>query len=93
MFYTFLEKASESGYDVLVEMKESCQRYRGRIMEVSKEAFTLFHSGSEGGVLWLLSLSEVSSCGLLLPGPEPEALGIFSAPKTVSESIKPEKHI
>ncbi len=67
MFERVLKTAFESGGDVLVQLQS--ERYKGRVLELSDEYFTLFHSGTGGGVLWVFRLADIAYCGLVVELP------------------------
>jgi hypothetical protein len=62
-----LETALNTGQDVVVQLKQAQgETYRGRIQSLDTEGFTLFHSGSRGGVLWAFTTDDVATVGLLI---------------------------
>lgn len=71
MFKQQLQTAHISGGELIVTIRtQPSSRYQGKIMEVRDGFFTLFHSGSGGGVLWTFRINDIASCGLLIEVPE-----------------------
>lgn len=66
-----LKSAKESGAGVIVVLK-SCQgdTHQGQILDLNARTFTLFHSGTDGGILWCFELSDIACCGLVVDLPE-----------------------
>lgn len=74
MFEHTLKAAHESGAEVIVQFKHHCcDQYKGRILELTKDTFNLFHSGPSGGMLWTFQMSDIAFCGLVLELPNLEA--------------------
>lgn len=69
-----IRQAHASGATVIIRLRQDFDdSYQGQIISVSDEAFTLFHSGREGGVLWCFQWADVLSCGLLVNQPVAES--------------------
>lgn len=72
MFNKILDTAHQSGAEVLVHLKDfCCEPFKGRVLEMDQEYFSLFHSGPGGGVHWAFKLEDVAFCGLVLELPDP----------------------
>ena len=73
MFTKILETAHESGAEVLVQLKGFCyDQYKGRVLELDKEYFSLFHSGNGGGVHWAFKREDIAFVGLIIELPDLE---------------------
>lgn len=73
MFETLLKSALETGGEIFVYLKGFNNPFRGRVMDLDNDHFTLFQNGRHGTVLWAFRLPDVTSCGLLVgpPGEDP----------------------
>jgi hypothetical protein len=81
-FDPLLKTAHDNGAEIMIQLKDFCgDPYKGKILELSEDAFTLFHSGSGGGVLWSFSKADVAFCGLIVELP-----AIATAEASVSRS-------
>ena len=81
-----MKSAWESGAEVIINLRYECDTYIGRIQDVDKEHFTLFQSGTKGGVLWVFLLENVVSCGLRVKPPHDESIvTVTGAPSEASE--------
>lgn len=69
-FDLLLKTAHENGAEIMVQLKNYCgDPYKGKVLELFEETFTLFHSGVSGGVLWSFSKADVAFCGLIVALP------------------------
>ena len=70
-FDPLLKTAHDNGAEIMIQLKEfCCDPYKGKILELHNDSFTLFHSGPGGGVLWSFSKTDVAFCGLVVELPE-----------------------
>ncbi|MEM0952475.1 MAG: hypothetical protein AAGI66_10105 [Cyanobacteria bacterium P01_H01_bin.74] len=73
MFDKILKTAHETGAEVMVQLKDFCyDQYKGRILEVSPDYFSLFHSGPGGGVHWAFKREDIAFIGLIVELPDPK---------------------
>ncbi|MEB3245812.1 MAG: hypothetical protein VKJ06_07505 [Vampirovibrionales bacterium] len=98
MFDKLLKNALDTGAEVIVETRFCGDALRGRVLDFDGEGFTIFHSGTGGGVLWAFKLADVAYCGLIVERPElPEVLDAFkkvvSAAQQVSNTAKPKPSV
>lgn len=71
MFGKILETAYESGAEVIVQLKEfCCDQYKGRVLDLNNEFFSIFHSGSGGGVHWAFKRDDIAFIGLVVELPD-----------------------
>ena len=69
MIYKLLKTAFENGSEVIVETRYSMDGFKGRIIDLNKTSFTLFHSGMSGGMLWAFNIKDIATCGLVVELP------------------------
>lgn len=69
MFERILKQAYETGGEVIVDLKYCGDLFQGRVYDLESDAFTLYHSGPQGGVLWAFKLEDVAYCGLRVAPP------------------------
>jgi hypothetical protein len=69
MFDRLLKTALDSGGEVIVETKYYCDGVKGRVLDFDGTHFTVFHSGTAGGMLWAFRIEDVAHCGLVLELP------------------------
>ncbi|WP_303673444.1 hypothetical protein [Vampirovibrio chlorellavorus] len=70
-FDPLLKTAHDSGAEVMIQLRElCCDPYKGKITTLNADDFTLFHSGTDGGVLWSFLKKDVAFCGLLVERPD-----------------------
>lgn len=88
LFNHILKTAHESGGEILVQLKEyCCDPYKGRVLDLSDDMFSLFHSGPGGGVLWAFRREDIAFCGLVVELPTP--LTTLEAPPANEATPKP----
>lgn len=89
MFHKLLKASQETGCELLLALRDASEYYRGRVLELEEGAFTLFHSGPGGGMLWAFQIADVSHCGLILDPPSDLlALGTkLDLPQDASDSV------
>jgi hypothetical protein len=69
-FDPLLKTAHDNGAEIMVQLKDFCgDPYKGKVLELFDDTFTLFHSGISGGVLWSFSKADVAFCGLIVELP------------------------
>jgi len=71
MFNKILQTAHETGAEILLQLKDfCCEQYKGRVLELDEEYFSLFHSGPGGGVHWVFKRADIAFVGLIVELPE-----------------------
>ncbi len=71
MFDKILKTAQETGADVIMLLKNLYyDQYKGKIIDVDQEYFSLFHSGPGGGVHWVFKRNDIASIGLVVSLPD-----------------------
>jgi hypothetical protein len=70
MFDVMLKTAFENGNELIVQMK-GCgpDPFKGKILDLNANFFTLFHSANDGGVLWAFKQEDIGCIGLLVETP------------------------
>lgn len=70
MYKKLLQTTMDSGNEMIVSLKNvACDTFQGRILDVSDDCFSMFHSGPEGGILWLFKIEDIHHCGLVVDLP------------------------
>lgn len=70
-FDPLLKTAHDTGAEIMIQLRKNCcDPYKGKITSLNAHDFTLFHSGTDGGVLWSFLKKDVAFCGLLVERPE-----------------------
>lgn len=70
-FDPLLKTAHDTGAEVMIQLRElCCDPFKGKITALNPDDFTLFHSGTDGGVLWSFLKKDVAFCGLLVERPD-----------------------
>jgi hypothetical protein len=70
-FDPLLKTAHDTGAEVMIQLRKNCcDPFKGKITSLNPHDFTLFHSGTDGGVLWSFLKKDVAYCGLLVERPE-----------------------
>ncbi|WP_373531919.1 hypothetical protein [Vampirovibrio sp.] len=69
-FDPLLKTAYDNGAEIMIQLKDFCGNpYQGKVLALNEDAFTLFHSGLGGGVLWSFAKADVAFCGLIVELP------------------------
>jgi hypothetical protein len=71
MFDRLLQTALDTGGEVIVQTRYDCDGVKGRVLDFDGKHFSVFHSGTGGGMLWVFRLIDVAYCGLVLELPTP----------------------
>ncbi len=75
MFDKILETAHNTGTEIIVQVKDvCCDRYRGRVLELTEDYFSLFNSGTNGGVHWAFKRESIAFIGLVVKLPHSDEL-------------------
>jgi hypothetical protein len=85
MFDRLLKTALDTGAEVIVETKYECNGVKGRVLDFDGQHFSIFHSGTDGGMLWVFRLVDVAYCGLVLE--LPSSLSELALPETLSGNL------
>jgi hypothetical protein len=70
MFEQLLKTAMESGGEVIIETKYYCECVKGKVLSLDNDHVSIFHSGTDGGMLWVFGLKDIACCGLVLELPQ-----------------------
>jgi hypothetical protein len=76
MFDRMIQSSWETGGEIMVQLKtHPDDRFKGKVLEIDAEFFTLFHSGDGCGVHWAFKREDVAFCGLVVALPSDGASG------------------
>lgn len=97
MIVETLKTAMDESCEVIILNKSNYEPLQGKILEINECFCKLFHSGRDGGILWVIKLEEVSSCGLILDVPDigqnnNEKNEEENAPRSPESNQKNKKH-